>query len=340
MRLGDNTQLSPGGSQWTFQVCSALGTVQPSGGKGPICFTIGPLTISGASQDISTQLQAAALALTFSAGTPATGIIILGNPPANVTTSNGKCAGQGLGTPIIEVYDPNQSTTQLIELLCKSGTSAITINFTDFAGISGLTLGSVGSPGSGFFITADGAAYPNQFLNFQIETSTGTAPGGGLFIKISPSTQDPEILFEDSGTLRDGFIGWGTANCGLNVQNRNGMCLGNATGQNAAKVYASSFHAGTPNTSAVPVDGGMEGEQLNQLATKNFAGGCTMAAATSCTFTLTQGYTSTPLCFASVQNAAPTTFQGSCALSGTTVTITASAANSNSWGALLIGNPN
>ena len=63
MNLADNTQLLPGGTTWTFITCSAAGTVQPAGGKGPVCFTVAALSISGASQDISTQLQAAALSL-------------------------------------------------------------------------------------------------------------------------------------------------------------------------------------------------------------------------------------------------------------------------------------
>lgn len=62
MRLADNTILQPGGTQWTFTVCSAIGGIQPSSGKGPVCFSV-TLTISGASQDISAQLQAAALPL-------------------------------------------------------------------------------------------------------------------------------------------------------------------------------------------------------------------------------------------------------------------------------------
>jgi len=64
VQLADNTTLSPGGTQWNFTVCSAVGTVQPSVGQGPVCFTLAaPITISGASQNISANLQAAALAL-------------------------------------------------------------------------------------------------------------------------------------------------------------------------------------------------------------------------------------------------------------------------------------
>lgn len=63
--LGDNTQLTPGGSLWNFQVCSAAGSVPAAFGKGSVCFTLAsPITISGSSQSITTFLTAAALPLT------------------------------------------------------------------------------------------------------------------------------------------------------------------------------------------------------------------------------------------------------------------------------------
>ena len=70
VRLADNTLLTPGGTTWTFTVCSTQGTVQPAFGKGPVCFVVTGITISGASQDIGATLTAAALPLTanFSSG--------------------------------------------------------------------------------------------------------------------------------------------------------------------------------------------------------------------------------------------------------------------------------
>jgi len=71
MRLADVSLLLPGGSTWSFNVCSAVATVQPAFGKGPVCFTVTGITISGTSQDIGATLTAAALPLTanFGAGT-------------------------------------------------------------------------------------------------------------------------------------------------------------------------------------------------------------------------------------------------------------------------------
>ncbi|MGA8153358.1 MAG: hypothetical protein WB952_20575 [Terriglobales bacterium] len=79
--------------------------------------------------------------------------------------------------------------------------------------------------------------------------------------------------------------------------------------------------------------------QLNQSATNNFAGTCEMSGRHTCDFRLNYSYSSPPICVAAVQSASPTTFQGSCAISGNTVTIRASTNNFNTWAAVLIGNP-
>jgi hypothetical protein len=68
MRLADNTQLSPGGSTWSFTVSCAAGCIPASGGKGPVTFTVTGITISGASQSITATLTAAAPALSNISG--------------------------------------------------------------------------------------------------------------------------------------------------------------------------------------------------------------------------------------------------------------------------------
>lgn len=66
--LADVTALTPGGATWTFVVCSGLGTVQPAFGKGPVCFTVAGVSVSGAAQSITATLTAAAPALTVNFG--------------------------------------------------------------------------------------------------------------------------------------------------------------------------------------------------------------------------------------------------------------------------------
>jgi hypothetical protein len=68
MQLADVTALSPGGGTYSFKVSCAAGCVPVAGGKGPISFTVTGITISGASQSITTTLTAAAPALSNSAG--------------------------------------------------------------------------------------------------------------------------------------------------------------------------------------------------------------------------------------------------------------------------------
>jgi hypothetical protein len=96
LNLADNTVLLPAGTKWNFTVCSAAGTIQPAGGKGPVCFTVTGVTISGSSQDISATLNAAAPALStaisaapaWNAITPATGNLTLANTTFNTTITN------------------------------------------------------------------------------------------------------------------------------------------------------------------------------------------------------------------------------------------------------------
>jgi hypothetical protein len=84
-------------------------------------------------------------------------------------------------------------------------------------------------------------------------------------------------------------------------------------------------------------DAGIRGH-IDQGATGQFAGTCTMSATTSCTITLANSYTSTPGCLVTVQSA--TVIAGGCTVSGTTVTVRAASSNSSTWAALLFGNPN
>jgi hypothetical protein len=92
MLLADNTQLSPGGSTWSFTVSCAAGCVPVAGGKGPVSFTVTGVTISGASQSITATLTAAAPALSFSGGgssTPPFGNVTAGNNTNPLTVGTG-----------------------------------------------------------------------------------------------------------------------------------------------------------------------------------------------------------------------------------------------------------
>jgi hypothetical protein len=81
--------------------------------------------------------------------------------------------------------------------------------------------------------------------------------------------------------------------------------------------------------------------RLIQTAAKTYAGSCTMTGGTTCTFVLASGYTDY-VSFASVDHASAVpspAISAKCALSGSTVTVTAGAENSLTWDCLFIGNP-
>lgn len=80
------------------------------------------------------------------------------------------------------------------------------------------------------------------------------------------------------------------------------------------------------------------GGPVTQSAAKTIAGTCLMSSATSCTFTISAVY-STPLCIGATPQGT-TAIAGACSVSGSTVTITAASSNSQTWGAMIVGNPN
>jgi hypothetical protein len=139
MQLADNTALLPGATQWKFTVCSTIGTVQPSIGKGPVCFTAGPITISGTSQDITATLNAAALALTLSSGAgttinPTNGVIpvrtnvtTFGDSPLSV--SGGSVTDSGSftanGTANSSTFNAITNTSQINSFLTATDTAAV-----------------------------------------------------------------------------------------------------------------------------------------------------------------------------------------------------------------------
>jgi hypothetical protein len=139
--VADNTQLLPAATKWSFTVCSALGTVLPAGGKGPICFIVPALTVSGASQSISAAIAAVpppALALSGGgSGTSPT-------QPAFLVTASpylAKCDGLNDDTTAIQSAITAASAAHGT-VIFPQGTCKITSALTVAAGT--LTLGLQG----------------------------------------------------------------------------------------------------------------------------------------------------------------------------------------------------
>jgi hypothetical protein len=183
--IADNTQLQPGGTQWNFTVCSAVGTVQPSFGTASQCFTLAaPITISGASQSITTNLHAAALALTlpFSAGSM-TGCVV--SPATNngiVWINLGNCTS---GTNLTFVTSTNQltvgangqSTPGVVQVNDTSSTHGATFT-TDAGGDQIIWSAARGALALVTPLTIDGdnSLTPQNFMRFQTG-SGGFKPG-------------------------------------------------------------------------------------------------------------------------------------------------------------------
>jgi hypothetical protein len=114
MRLADNTVLLPGGTQWTFLICSFAGTIQPAGGKGPVCFNVPALTISGSSQSITSNIAAVpppALSTNPGTGTvTSSGSPVAGNIPKFTTATN---IAPAAATDIVNLFSGCSGTQSL-----------------------------------------------------------------------------------------------------------------------------------------------------------------------------------------------------------------------------------
>lgn len=175
MRLADVTALTPGGSTWTFTVCSGAGSVQPAQGRGPVCFTVTGVSISGGSQDIGATLSAAAPALTFGGGSSSgtvtsvgSGTGLTGGPISTtgslslitpVAVANG---GTGTGSTLTGLVRGGNplSATEISGDCSTSGSNAITCTKTSGTAFGPLATAttplSVANGGSGTASTLSG----------------------------------------------------------------------------------------------------------------------------------------------------------------------------------------
>jgi len=182
MQLADNTVLLPASTKWNFQVCSFGGTIQPAGGKGSVCFSLAsPITISGSSQSISTQLQAAALPLS---NNPGTGTVSSIAATAPITATPNPITGTGtIACPTCNAFSA---------LTASTNTSAAMV-----VG-SGATLSSTGTGvniptpflfGQLFYITAstygvicDGSAHAGNDAAFAAAVTAAQSLGNGAVV--------------------------------------------------------------------------------------------------------------------------------------------------------------
>jgi hypothetical protein len=119
------------------------------------------------------------------------------------------------------------------------------------------------------------------------------------------------------------------------VDNQNG---GFTIGSGGVSLYTMGVGA-SPNNNVL-TGPTFFGDHINQVSDKNFAGSCTMAAAQTCTWSLNRTYTAPHCTCSGASSSGATTVADGCAVSGTTVTVWASAVNSLVHHCIVAGGPN
>lgn len=178
--LADNTTLSPASTTWNFTVCSGPGSIMPAAGTGSQCFSLAsPITISGSTQNISTNLNAVA---PYLGRAPSAGGA---NIPVGVTVTNVGAAGStlytygvsGTGTAVATrsttTGNATLNSTNYNTVAC-SATGPQPALFTFYRIFGGTTQGKIGTATTCSFsdqgASGDGSLPP-------LATSTGVTAG-------------------------------------------------------------------------------------------------------------------------------------------------------------------
>jgi len=228
-----------------------------------------------------------------------------------------------------------------------------TVQMSDGTGASG-DCAEFSSNGS---VTDAGAAC-NSSLSGSLSgdvtgTQSATTVGKLENIALPTLASATGILYDTSGVLsltntpafstvtaNNGVAGQGVV-CGRNGGTGGGYCesVYAVTGTSVAMSIESSGGNGgldVLGNGAVSIKNG-----LVQKSTGILGGSCAMST-TSCTVSVTATFANTPLCLATVQSA--TVIAGGCTVSGSgsswTLTITAASSNSSTWSAFVFGDPN
>lgn len=242
MRLADNTQIVPNTLQWSFTVTCGTGCVPPAGGTGPQQFVVS-ITISGASQDISATLSAAAPALTRSGAAtsvPFSGVTA-GNNGNVLTTSNS--------------ISPSIAAAQIAgtQLWLNGGVQATSVSYTSLTGGS---LNNTGLSAQIAYETALGETLPSVVF---INSGTGACTGGN-------SCQATIVA---PATLPSGVTGW-TVFEGGSPPKKVASCINLAAGVNC--VIGAHGAGGNPLTIATAWIQPPNAQASNGGAGTNFTG--------------------------------------------------------------------
>jgi len=232
-----------------------------------------------------------------------------------------------------------------------SGSGGWTATLSEGSSVS-LPVSADGNPMAGTIIVPHENGLPSPYISSNIYGMT-IAPGG-ISINTGKNTANFYTFQANTANLTTANITTLTSGGPVQLQQSTGASqyFNNVPGSGwgAIRGYNSNgvaIGANTGNGNGVLIDANANetvpgnivgGTHLDQSKANNFAGFCVMSNSTSCTIPLNAAYNSAPLCIATAQGSTP--IAASCGVGGTTVTITAASINSNTWAAVIIGNPN
>lgn len=181
--LYSNTSINPGGSQWAFTVGLSPGILPPLG-TGPQSYTVN-ITVTGATQSVSSTLTAAAPSL-----------IVAGFSPGGSTAFNKITSGTN--TTAAMVVSTGAS-------LAPSGSGSVTSNFLTPAGTSGdcMDWGASGAP-------ADAGAACNSFpaLTGGTNSTATMVIGTGASLGVSGTGTNTATACSPAGVVGNAIV-WG-----------------------------------------------------------------------------------------------------------------------------------
>jgi hypothetical protein len=373
MRLGDNTVLLPGGTQWTFLICSAGGSIRPAGGKGPVCFTVPAQTISGSSQDITASITAVALALS---NTPGTGTVtsiatttpITGGPiTASGTIGCATCAiGPGAstanhvaefsGTDGVTLKDGGAAGSGTVTSIGQTINSGATSGIFTITGSPVTTSGTIDTAIAG---TSGGVPY---FSSGTVISSSGALAskhvvlGGG-----AGTTPTSDAALDDGATTANTLTYTGTSGISTPLYKSSGLATGTCSaptnglfltasintgietfGGNSLDLCANGTRVTTAASTGLFIEGsgvlgfnGGKGQHIQPQAANNDIAGVVTLSTGAGTHSFTTAYTAAPVCVCTDQTSAAAV---QCSTSTTTLTVAGTGSDAIAY--VCIGNPN
>jgi hypothetical protein len=212
MNLANQASLSPGGTTWSFNVCSASGTVQPAGGTGPQCFVVTGIVIAGTSQSLSSQLQAAAKALTntgvLQTNSTTTGYLVVPVVQAgNINIAPSAVANTMIVTqfPVRDVITFTKITINVTTLAAASTMTACIYNSDGTTLIRDSGTFDSSSTGGKTNTVAATTLYPGWY-RFGIASTSTTAAASGYSVGSSLLPQASRVINGTAANLISGGV--------------------------------------------------------------------------------------------------------------------------------------